>query len=449
MDTGPEGRIEDLNAIRPGALHRANGGYLLLQAEEVLKHPPTWDALKRALAGNEVRIEPVPEPRPLLPSTPLKPQPIPLRVKVILVGGSRTHQLLYMADEGFRKLFKIKAEFDSQMEWTPENQAVYTQLLANFGRRDGGCCLDAGAVARLLEHSARLAEDQNKLSTHFNELLEVLYEAQAWAQYENAITVGADHVVQAVREKAYRSALHQDRLHEQLRSGQLLVATDGHAIGQINGLTVLSSGDHTFGQPSRLTARIYMGEKGVVHIERETGVSGTVHSKGVMILAGYLGGQYAGEVPLGLSATLTFEQLYGGVDGDSASSTELYALLSALTEVPIDQGVAVTGSVDQHGNIQPVGGVMYKVEGWFRTCRERGLTGRQGAIVPRQNLRNLMLDDEVVQAVAAGRFRVWAVGHVDEGIEILMGQPAAVIHTRVRERLNRLAEGLLAFNRSG
>lgn len=458
VEPGPGGAIEDLNVVKAGALHRANGGYLVLSVEELLKHPPTWDALKRALTGREVRIEPAPEPRPLLAGVALRPAPIPLSVKVILVGRAQVHQVLYLMDETFRKLFKVKVEFDDRMDWTAQAQDTYVSLIASFARREGLLPLSGAAVAKVLERSARMAEDQLKLSTEFHELLQMLHEANAWARQDGAMVMTADHVSRAIREKRLRAALQEDRLQEMLRRGHLMVSVDGWAKGQVNGLTVLNVGDHAFGIPSRVTCRTYMGRAGVVQIEREAEMSGKIHDKGVMALAGYLGGTYAQDIPVSITASLSFEQIYTAVDGDSASSTELYALLSALADLKVNQGLAVTGSVNQHGRIQPVGGVMYKVEGWFRTCRERGLTGGQGVIIPHQNIINLQLDEEVVAAVEEGRFHVWAVETIDQGIELLTGMPAGVpdgegryptdsVHGRVQRRLRAFAEGLKEYDR--
>lgn len=454
--TGQE-MLTDHTMIKAGALHRANGGYLMVQAEHLLRSGFTWDAFKRALLNQEVRIEPPPDQPRLVNAPTLKPQPVPLRVKVVLLGSALVHHQLYAVDEEFRKLFKVKAEFDTSMEWNDESIGRYAAFIASVCAREDLRHFSPAAVARVIEHSARLAEDQEKLSTRFNEVVEVLYEANAWAGRSGASVVDGDHVIRAVREKAARSALSEERTHEAFRRGHLLVDVAGSVAGQVNGLTVVHMGDYAFGLPSRITAQVFMGRKGIVHIERERGVSGSIHQKGVLTLAGYLGGTYALDKPLSLSASLCFEQLYSLVDGDSASSAELFALLSALADLPVNQGIAVTGSVDQRGMIQPVGGVSHKVEGFFRVCKNRGLTGGQGVIIPHQNVVNLMLDPEVVAAVEAGQFHVWAIENVDQGIEILTGVPAGApaadgsfdpetVHERVHQRLERLARGMLYWD---
>ncbi|WP_264842130.1 Lon protease family protein [Caldinitratiruptor microaerophilus] len=446
--------------IKAGALHRANGGYLILQAADLLQSPFAWDALKRALASREVRIEPAGQELRLVPLETLRPQPIPLNVKVILIGSAHLFHLLYAVDEGFRKLFKLKAEFDTVMPVVPETVRGYASFIAQVCRRDGLRHLDAGAVARVMEHSHRLAEDREKFSARFNELVELIYEADAWAAADGSPVVRAVHVDRAIAEKAERSALPAERTRELIERGILLVDVDGAVVGQVNGLTVMRIGDYSFGAPSRITARVYMGEKGILHIEREIQMSGQIHDKGVLTLSGYLGERFAQRRPLALSASIAFEQTYVPVDGDSASSTELYALLSALSGLPVDQGIAVTGSVNQRGQVQPIGGVNEKIEGFFQVCKVKGLTGRQGVMIPRQNLANLMLSPEVVDAVRAGQFHIWAVSTVEEGIELLTGVPAGEplpdggftpgsVFDRVDRRLQELAERLAAWANPG
>jgi lon-related putative ATP-dependent protease len=410
--------------IRPGAIHRANGGFLIFQARDVLVNPFSWEALKRVLKTGQLTIENMGDHYGLVPLATLKPQPIPVKLKVILLGTPWLYYLLYQFDEDFRKLFKIRVDFDVEMERNAQNELKLAQFISFHCRQQNLRHFDRGAVATVIEYSSRLAEDQEKLSTRFNELVEILYEADAWAALEGSKYVGARHVQKAVEEKHYRSNRVEEKIQEMFARGELLVDTDGRVVGQVNGLSVVDLGDYVFGRPSRITATTGLGQRGVVNIEREAKMSGSIHSKGVLILSGYLLEKYARDVPLSLSASLCFEQLYSGVEGDSASSAELYALLSSLAEVPIDQGIAVTGSINQKGEIQPVGGVTAKVEGFFRVCRLKGLTGRQGVIIPHQNVRHLMLSEEVVEACRQGLFHIYAVRTVDEGLSILTGLPA-------------------------
>jgi lon-related putative ATP-dependent protease len=448
--------VTDFRMIRPGAVHRANGGFLILNARDLLLQLASYDALKRALRSGEVRIENLSEQYGLIPTATLRPEPIPLDVKVVLIGTPLIFQLLYTLDEDFRKLFKVKADFDIEVQRTPETMAGYASAVAAICARHRLRPFDRGAVARILEHSARLAERQDRLSTRFNDVNEVIFEADAWAGRAGRAVVTAADVRRAVEEKIYRSNRVEEKLRELIAQGQLLVDVSGAKPGQVNGLSVLQLGDYTFGHPSRITARTYVGSRGVVNIERETEMSGRIHSKGVAILANYLGGKYAQDRPLSLNASLTFEQTYSEVEGDSASATELYALLSDLAGVPIDQGIAVTGSVNQKGELQPIGGVNEKIEGFFYTCRVMGLTGTQGVLIPTQNVPNLMLRDEVVEAVRQGRFHIWAVRTIDEGLEVLTGRPAGevlddgqyppgTINALVSQRLSELAERLRKF----
>jgi len=445
--------VTDFRMIRPGAVHRANGGFLILNARDVLLQLASYDALKRALRSGEVRIENLSEQYGLVPTATLRPQPIPLRLKVILIGPPDLYYLLYRYDEDFRKMFRVKADFDSVMPRTEENVRRVAAALAAMCRDDGICPCDRGAVAKILEYSARLAESQDKLSTRFGEIKQVLVEASAWAEREGQRVVTARHVQKALEERVYRSNLIEEKIQELIQKGQLYVDVDGAVVGQINGLSVWHLGDYAFARPTRITARAFVGTRGVVNIEREINLSGPIHSKGVLILSGYLGGQYAAQRPLSLSASLTFEQTYEEVEGDSASAAELYALLSVLADVPLQQGIAVTGSVNQRGEIQPIGGVNEKIEGFYAVCKAKGLTGRQGVIIPHSNLRNLMLREEVVEAVREGRFHVWAVRTLDEGLEILTGMPAGqarpdgtfpegTLHARVAARLEEFAERL-------
>lgn len=450
----------DFTMIKAGAIHRANGGYLILQMKDVIWDFFAWDALKRALKNRQVVVENIGEQYRMVPTVSLKPEPICLDVKVILIGSLRIYQILHFLDEDFSKFFKVKVDFDTEMERNPENLCNYTSFVSSVCRRDGLKHFDQGALARLVEYSSRLAGRQDKLSTRFNEVVEIIYEAHSMAMEEGAEVVTAAHVQKAIEEKVYRSNRIEEKIWELMLKGKILVDTSGAAVGQVNGLSILDVGDYVFGRPSRITARTFMGEEGVVNIERETRMSGHIHSKGVLTLAGYLGGKFAQDKPLCLSARITFEQLYEGVDGDSASSTELYAILSSLSGLPIKQGIAVTGSVNQHGEIQPIGGVTEKIEGFFAVCKARGLSGDQGVMIPAQNVDNLMLKEEVVEAVRGGKFHIWAVRTVEEGIELLTGVPAGerrpdgsypegTVFGLVDRTLRLYAEGMARHDRAG
>ncbi len=446
----------DFTMIKAGAIHRANGGYLVLQARDVLADPIVWDTLKKALKNRQAVVENIGEQFRLVPTATLRPEPIPLNVKVVLIGSHYLYHLLHALDEDFQKFFKVKVDFDTEMPRTPENLKHYVAFVSSVCNRENLKHFDRSGLAELIEHGSRLAANQHKLSTRFNEVIEIVYEAAAWAELEGAPHVCAPHVRRAIEERIYRSNRLEEKIQEMMLQGKILVDTTGYVAGQVNGLSLLDVGDYSFGRPSRITAKTFMGQEGVVNIERETHMSGSLHTKGVLTLAGFLGDRFAQDKPLRLSARITFEQLYEGVDGDSASSAELYALLSALSGLPINQGLAVTGSVNQHGEIQPVGGVNEKIEGFFAVCQARGLTGEQGVIIPAQNIDNLMLKHEVVEAVQQGRFHIYAVRTVEEGIELLTGVPAGtkqpdgsypentVFHL-VNEKLRQYAEGLTSF----
>jgi len=429
----------DFTMIKPGALHRANGGYLILNARDVLANIGAWEALKRVLKTRKLYIENLGEQYGLLAMASLKPQPIDIDVKVILVGNPLLYHLLYNFDEDFRKLFKVHADFDVEMENSLANRKKLAGFISSTVRREKLKHFDRGACAKVVEYSSRLTGSQNKLTTRFNEIVELICEADVWAGLEGSPVVRAGHVSRAIEEKRYRSNKYEEKLQEMFAEGKLLIDTDGEAVGQVNGLAVLAIGDYVFGKPSRITANTFLGKSGIINIERETKMSGAAHSKGVLILSGYLGQKYAQEQSLTLSASLTFEQTYEGVDGDSASSTELYAILSSLANVPIKQYIAVTGSVNQKGEIQPIGGVTEKIEGYFAVCKIKGLTGKQGVMIPYQNINNLNLNDEVIEAVREGKFHIYPVRSVDEGIEILTGLPAAKVHELAGKKLREYA----------
>ncbi len=414
----------DFRMIRGGALHRANGGILVLRAEAVAREPGVWEALKGAIRDGEVRIE---EPQrtnvPALVES-LAPKPIPLTVKVVLIGAPRWYYAYYSVDPNFLDYFKIKADIDPDMDATPENLAVYAQLLREASVKHAkGATLEDDAVAYLLGQAARWADARDKLTSKFEMLEDVLAEAGALRPAGNGGTIGADLIRQALAERRRRNARVEDRSQETIRKRIINIATDGAALGQVNALTVLDMGDHSFGLPSRVSASVYVGRLGVINIERMTEMGGPIQQKGVLIIEGFLNGRFAQRFPLSFAASITFEQNYGGVEGDSASMAELCAIVSALSGLKLRQDIAITGSMDQLGNAQVIGGANFKIEGFFRACKERGLTGRQGVIVPQANERNLTLRDEVVEAVRAGQFHIWSVATVDEAVALFTGVP--------------------------
>ncbi len=445
--------VLDFTMLRAGALQRANGGYLVLRAPDVLKDPGVWEVLKRALNTGQIVIEDPGTQLQMFSTRTLESEPIPLNVKVILLGTPWLYYELYEHDEDFHKLFKVKADFATEMERTLENERSYALFVQARCAEHGLPPFDAGAVAVIIEHGSRLAEDQQKLSTRFGEVSDLIIEAAHWARKNNRDGVTADDVRQALREWRYRSNLIEQQTHESIVDGTIKVQVKGEVVGQINGLSVIDYGDYEFGQPTRISARTYVGRSGVLVVEREAHLSGRLHNKGVLILEGYLGGQYAVKEPLTLAASISFEQSYSEIEGDSASSTELYVLLSALADLPIKQGIAVTGSVDQQGRVQPIGGASAKIEGFFDVCAARGLTGDQGVMIPASNVRHLMLRDDVVAACQRGDFYIWAVNTIDEGLEVLTGMkagrrsragnfPANSVHARVEATMKATAEGL-------
>lgn len=447
----------DFTLIKAGAIHRANGGYLVLPVEDLLRNPLSWDALKRAIRSCQAEIEEPAEAYGLMTTKTVRPQPIPLDTKVILIGSPLLYGLLETYDPHFPEIFKVKADFDTSMPRTPANIQAMVGFVGRFCRQEGLMGCDPPALALLLEQAIRQAGDQQRLSIHFGALAEIIREANFWAAQDGAATIGAAHVTRALEAKVYRAGLIADRLREAVTEGTVLIATEGAAVGTVNGLSVFQSGDVAFGRPSRITASVGPGRGEIIDIEREVELGGPIHSKGVLILSGYLTQTYAREQPLTLLARLVFEQSYGGIEGDSASSAELYALLSALAELPIDQSIAVTGSVNQHGAVQAIGGVNEKVEGFFDLCRAGGLTGRQGVLIPRSNVRHLMLRPDVVAAVRAGQFQIWAVSTIDEGMELLTGVPAGArrfdgmypvgsINERISRRMQAFASDLHRLN---
>jgi len=414
----------DFTLIRGGSLHRANGGFLVMRAEQLLRDLNVYDALKRALRAQEIQIEDLPQRTGYASVRTLAPKPIPLDVKIVLIGDSNMYQTLFAYDPEFRELFKIKADFDSTMARTDGNLRNYAGFFATLAANENLKHLDASGIARLLEHSCRIAENQDKLSTQFGLVADVVREAHFYSLQDNSKYITSEHVEKAIEAKIYRSNLIQEKLREYIERGIIFISTDGAVVGQINGLSVLSVGDFSFGAPSRITVAVGLGKEGLIDVQREVNMSGPIHGKGVMIIAGYLASKFARDKPLTLSARVVFEQNYEGVEGDSASSTELYALLSALSGIPIKQNFAVTGSVNQNGEVQPIGGVNDKIEGYFEVCKARGLNGQHGVLIPETNVRDLMLKREVVEAVKAGRFHIHAVKTIEEGIEILTGVAA-------------------------
>lgn len=443
--------------IKAGSLHKANGGYLLVHARDLLRYPMAWEALKRALTGREIRLQsPEAADGGYIVAKSLDPEPIPLSVKVILMGSPGLYYMLYEREEDFGELFKVKADFDTVMPRDPQHEREYALFIANRCQEENLRPFHRSAVAKVVEFSSRLCGDQDRLSTRFGVIADLLREANYWAGQNGRQIVTAADVQQARHERTLRANLVEEKVYEQIEEKSLMIATEGSVVGQVNGLSVVDMGDYAFGHPTRITARTYMGESGIVHIEREVELSGPLHGKGLLTLVGYLGGTYAQHQPLSLAASLTFEQTYGEVDGDSASSAEVYALLSSISEIPIQQGIAATGSVNQRGEIQPIGGVTEKVEGFFAICKVQGLNGQQGVIIPAANVKHLMLREEVVEAVQAGRFHVWAISTLDEGIGLIMGKPAGernsrgqypkgTVHHAVQSRLHELAQDLKLF----
>lgn len=446
----------DHNMIKPGAIHKANGGYLILQALDVLLNPFSWDGLKRVLRLRAAAPENIADQYGIVSVATLKPQPIQLDVKVIMVGSAYIYYLLYYLDDEFRKLFKVKADFDIEMAREDKHIAQYAAFISQRCKDLDLKPFDKTAVARVVDYGSRLIEDKHRLSTRFIDISDIISEAAYWAGKDGAEIVTAEYVEQALEQKEYRSRMIEDKIEALIEEGTIMIDSQGAVVGQANALSVYDLGDHSFGRPSRVTARVAAGRGKLIDIQRESEMGGRIHSKGVMILTGYLEGKYASEKPIAMLATLAFEQLYEEVEGDSASSTELYVLLSALSGLPIKQNIAVTGSINQHGDIQPIGGVNVKVEGFFEVCKARGFTGDQGVMIPKTNIRHLMLKQEVIDTVSIGKFHVWAVDTVDAGIELLTGVPAGekqedgtypegTVHYLVDKRLKELVNAVKEF----
>ncbi|OGP15705.1 MAG: ATP-dependent protease [Deltaproteobacteria bacterium GWA2_55_10] len=448
----------DFTMIKAGSILKANGGYLIVNALDVLRNIFVYDSLKRMIKNREARIEDPWEQYRLVSSTTLKPSPIPVNIKLVIIGEPFIYYLLYNLDTEYRKLFKVKADFDTVMPRSDDNIEKYAHFIATRCREEGLLPFDRTGVSRIIEYGARLAGDKDKLTARFNDIENMIVEAGYWAKVEGARNVSASHVEKADAERVYRNSKISDKLRDYITEDTIMVATGGKVVGQVNGLAILDPGDYAFGKPSRVTAKVFMGDSGVVNIEREVKMSGRIHNKALMIFTSFLGERFAQKFPLTLSASITFEQLYEEIEGDSATCTEVYALYSSLSGKPLDQGIAVTGSMNQRGEVQPIGGVNQKIEGFFEVCKAKGLTGAQGVIIPKRNVRHLMLKREVVDAVKDGKFAVYPIEHVDEGLEILTGMqagerdtngnfPEGTLNDLVEKRLHGLAKDLKAFGR--
>lgn len=414
----------DHTMLKAGLMQQANGGYIIFQAKDLLSNGMCYEALKKALRIKELSIENTTDQRSSMVLVSLKPEPIPLNLKVILIGNANIYQTLLAMDSDFKKLFKIKVEFEDDASINTENLNKLARIIHGFCENESLPHLNKDAMAKLVEYASKLAGNHNKISTRFDNLIQVVGEAATWAKVSKSKVVTEKHIQKALEEQVNRVKKYDAKYTEMIKENSLLINTSGKEVGTLNGLTVMSIGDYTFGKPAKITVNTYTGKNGVVNIEREVEISGPSHSKGVLILTGYLGEMFAQDIPLCLTASICFEQLYNGVDGDSASSTELYGLLSSLSGIPINQSIAVTGSVNQKGQIQPIGGVNEKIEGFFQVCKMRGLTGEHGVMIPVQNVDNLQLSDEVVEAVQNKLFHIYSVSTIEEGIEVLTGVPA-------------------------
>ncbi|MBI3515748.1 MAG: AAA family ATPase, partial [Proteobacteria bacterium] len=443
--------MTDFNLVVPGALHRANGGYLVVDAHKLLSGSFGWESLKRALRAGEIRIESLEQLLSVASTVSLEPEPIPLDVKIVLVGPPALYYLLSELDADFKDLFKVAADFEDRVARDPASQRLYARLIAGIVRRENLRAFDRSAVARVIEQASRICGDSQKLSTEMRSVVDLLQEADHHAAQTGQDVVSGEHVQAAIDAQVRRSDRIYRRLQEEIGRKIIRIETDGEQIGQVNGLSVIQLGGFAFGHPTRITAQVRLGRGEVIDIEREVELGGPLHSKGVLILTGFLGGRFGKDRPLSLTASLVFEQSYGGVEGDSASAAELFALLSALAEAPVRQSMAVTGSVDQHGHIQAIGGVNEKIEGFFDACRSRGLTSRHGVIIPAANVKHLMLRRDLIEAAAAGRFAIHAIETVDQGIELLTGvaagaadgqgrYPPGTLNHRIVWRLNALTE---------
>jgi lon-related putative ATP-dependent protease len=418
--------VTDFSMLRGGSVHRANGGYLIVDALDLLRNTFSYDALKRAIKNREVKIEDVLEQYRMISTATIKPEGIPLDTKVVLVGAPNIYYLLYSADPEYSELFKVKADFDSRMDRTEENVKKYADFIATCQKAEKLMPLDRGGVAKIVEFGSRLADHQEKLSTKFSSISDLLRESNYWAKKDGANFVRAEHVAQAINANVFRVNRIEERIREATLENTFIIETSGSKVGQVNGLAVLDLGDYRFGKPSRITTRTYIGKAGIINIERETKMSGRIHEKAIFIIASYLGSKYAHQKPISLSASITFEQLYEMIEGDSATCAEMYTLLSSISGVPLSQSFAVTGSMDQNGDVQPIGGVNEKIEGFFDLCKARGLDGNHGVIIPRSNVKHLMLKQEVIDAVNEGKFTIYCMDKMEDGLEILTGMTAGI-----------------------
>lgn len=452
-------QVTDFTMIKCGSLHKANGGYLITEAYQVIKNPFVYDSLKRAIKTREIRIEDVSELYGFLTSAGLRAQPIPLNLKLILIGWNQIYYLLQAYDQDFGKIFKIRADFDYETDATRDTIYKYAQFIRRVCQEENLLPFHRSAVREIIYYGHRIVEDQKKISLRFGSLVGIIREATHFARKEGESAVRDRHVKKAISEHEYRHSLVEEKVQEMYRRDIYRIDTSGAKVGQINGLSVYMMGDYSFGRPSRITAKTYIGNENVVNIERKARLSGKLHDKGILILNGFFNSKFGEYIPLGFSASLTFEQSYSVIDGDSASSTELYALISSLAGVPLKQGIAVTGSVNQNGEIQAIGGVNQKIEGFFAVCKEKGLTGEQGVIIPRSNVEHLMLKEEVIRAVRAGKFHIWAIDTVEDGLKILTGMdagerlrngrfPRDTLYCRVENKLRTFARRADAFRKS-
>jgi lon-related putative ATP-dependent protease len=448
--------MSDHTMIKPGAVQLANGGYLILNIRDVLLNQGVWEGLKRVIKTKEVRVEDPGEQFGFFTPQGMRPQPMPVEFKIVVMGDDSIYQLLSTYDEDFWEMFKVKVDFDYQMNRSDENIKSYACFIRTCCDNEKLLPFDRTGVAKVIEYAVRTAGDQKKLSARFGPLRDLLIESDYWARDSKSNMITGEHVERAFNKKIHRLDLVAERIRQMITDGTIMVDVEGVVVGQVNGLSVYDLGIFSFGRPSRITAKTFLGKQGVINIERESELSGPIHNKGVLILSGYLGWKYAQDKPLSLSASICFEQSYSGVEGDSASSTELYAILSSLSDLPINQEIAVTGSVNQKGEVQPIGGVNQKIEGFFDICKAKGLTGKQGVLIPHQNVKNLMLREDVVKAVHENKFHIYEVKTINEGIEILTGVPAGerqpdgpypegTINYRVDKRLRELAEGLKGY----
>jgi lon-related putative ATP-dependent protease len=448
--------ITNFRMIKSGSLHRAIGGYLVIDVMDLLQKPLAWPILKRALKNREVAIESVAEAFGAFITRTLEPEPIPLHVKIILIGNPMIYYLLYNMDQEFQELFKVKADYGFKMDWTTEAVKQYAQFIGTICKEEELKHFDSSGVAKIVEHGARIVDHQKQLATKFGDIVDLVRQSAYWADKDGHKLVQSGDVQKALEEKIYRANRIEEQIQEMIEEGTIFIDTEGEVVGQANGLAVLQLGDYSFGKPSRITASTYVGGGGVVNIEREVKLGGPIHNKGIMIVTGYLGGKYAHKVPLAFAASITFEQMYDGVEGDSASSAEIYTLLSSLSGLPLRQDLAVTGSVNQFGEVQPIGGANEKIEGFYQVCKLQGLTGTQGVMIPASNVKHLMLRECVVDAVKEGKFHIYAVTNIDEGIELLTGKPAGklqadgaypknTVNWKVQKKIIELAEKAKEF----